>query len=60
MRIDLEPKQVAAACPVCKIIIPMFTVRVSQTGFLGRKVHVEVEGEATDWVAHLWSHNDLR
>lgn len=60
MRIEQEPKQVAASCPVCRMIIPMFTLRVSQTGFLGRKVHVEVEGEATDCVTHLWSHSDLR
>jgi hypothetical protein len=57
---DEREQKVAAACPVCKIIIPMFTVRVRQSGFLGRKVHVDVEGEATDWVSHMWTHSDLR
>ena len=58
MKINPLEQKVAAACPVCKIIIPMFTVRVSQYGLLGRRLCVEVEGEATDWAAHLWTHSE--
>ncbi|HEY7823214.1 MAG TPA: hypothetical protein VIG24_10285 [Acidimicrobiia bacterium] len=60
MKLEQQEQKVAAACPVCKLIIPMFTVRLHQSGFLGRRIRVEVEGEATDWVAHMWSHNDVR
>ena len=60
MNIEPYEKQVAGACPVCRMIIPMFMVRVSRYGFLGRRTLIEVEGEATDWAAHLWSHSDMR
>ena len=56
MRSEGNPGQVAFRCPVCGVIVPMFTVSVSRYGFLGRRTAVVVDGDATDFVAHLWTH----
>ena len=34
----------------------MFRVEVTRYGFLGRRTAVVVDGDATDFVAHLWTH----
>lgn len=49
---------VAARCPVCGVIVPFAVVTVERYGFLKRRVAVIVEGDATDFVAHLWTHRD--
>ena len=54
-----ESKMVAAACPLCQAIIPIFQITVERYGFLKRRNRVTVDGDATDWVAHLWSHREM-
>jgi len=49
---------VMARCPVCGVVVPMIEVSVERYGFLGRRVAVVVDGDATDFVAHLWSHRE--
>jgi hypothetical protein len=48
---------ISARCPVCGVIVPMITVEVQRYGFLRRRIGVVVDGDATDFVAHLWSHS---
>jgi hypothetical protein len=52
-------KVIAAKCPVCEAIIPMFTIEVERYGFLNLRARLTVDGDATDWVAHIWSHSEL-
>jgi hypothetical protein len=35
-------------------------VHVNVSGFLARDVGVTVEGDATDYIAHMWSHESER
>ena len=49
---------VMARCPVCGVVGPMIEVSVERYGFLGRRMAVVVDGDATDFVAHLWSHRE--
>jgi hypothetical protein len=53
---DNPSKEIAARCPICQAILPIFTVTAKRHGFLGRHVRLTLEGDATDYVAHLWSH----
>ena len=50
---------VMARCPVCGVVVPMIEVQVERYGFLRRRVAVVVDGDATDFVAHLWSHREM-
>ena len=56
-RVDLKhPGAVAARCPVCGMIVPFMDVTVHRYGFLKRRVGIILDGDATDFVAHLWTH----
>ena len=52
-------KRVHGACPVCGVMIPIFTVTVQQYGLFRLRTQVTIDGDATDWVAHLWSHRGV-
>jgi hypothetical protein len=56
VRHNIKGGQVAFSCPVCGAVVPMFRVEVTRYGFLGRRTAVVVDGDATDFVAHLWTH----
>lgn len=47
-----------ARCPVCGVVVPMIEVTVQRYGLFGRRTAVVVEGDATDFVAHLWQHRE--
>lgn len=53
---DEAGAQVAARCPVCGVVVPFARINVTTYGFLRRRVAAVVDGDATDFVAHLWSH----
>lgn len=53
-----ERRTIAARCPVCGAILPIFTVTAERHGFLGRHMRLLLEGDATDYVVHLWSHEN--
>ena len=53
-------RTVFAWCPVCRCPLPLFMVHVNVSGFLARDVGVTVEGDATDYIAHMWSHESER
>lgn len=47
---------VSAMCPLCGALIPLLFIHVEQPSIWKRRVKVTIDGDATDWVAHLWSH----
>jgi hypothetical protein len=49
-------KTVFAWCPICRCPVPLFEVVVHVSGILRRDVGVTVNGDATDYIAHMWSH----
>lgn len=49
---------VAARCPLCGAVVPILFLRIEQPHWWKRRVVVTVEGDATDWVAHIWSHRE--
>ncbi len=61
MRVSKEleenPKQISAACPVCGTVVPIFSVEITQYGLLNRRTMVTIDGDATDWVSHIWTHS---
>jgi len=50
--------RVGAGCPVCGAVVPFARIEVRTYGFLRRRVAAVVDGDATDFVAHLWSHRE--
>jgi len=51
-----ESRTIAARCPICGAILPIFTVTAERHGFLGRHMRLTLDGDATDYVVHLWTH----
>lgn len=49
---------IAARCPICKAHVPMFTVHINTNGRWRKHVTLTVEGDATDYVAHMWTHTN--
>jgi len=56
--LEENPKQICAACPVCGMVVPIFSVEITQYGLLKRRTMVTIDGDATDWVSHIWTHQD--
>lgn len=52
-----EPEKIIhAACPICGHVVPLIEVYVIRPRLFGA-IKVRIEGDGTDWVAHMWSHN---
>ena len=49
---------VGAKCPVCGVIVPFAVISVTTTGRWRLRHRVIVDGDATDFVAHLWTHRN--
>ena len=47
-----------AQCPICGATVPVFEITAKGKGFLRRNVEVNVTGDATDFVAHIWTHQE--
>jgi hypothetical protein len=47
---------VTAYCPACHTLIPIVTVTFITQGRWRQRVKMELDGDATDYVAHLWAH----
>ena len=56
--LEENPKQIMAACPLCGATVPVFSVEITYYGLFKRRTMVTIEGDATDWVSHLWTHQD--
>lgn len=54
---DLPPEgAIMARCPACGVIVPFAYARVITTGRWRKRHRVVIDGDGTDFVAHLWSH----
>jgi len=49
-------RTVTAYCPLCKCLIPIVFIKVITTGVWRKDVKIEVEGDATDYIMHMWAH----
>ena len=49
-------RTVTAYCPLCKCLIPIVFLKVESSGWWRKNVQIKVEGDATDYVMHMWSH----
>lgn len=47
---------ITAHCPICRTLIPIVTVTFTTTGLWRKHVAMELDGDATDYVTHLWAH----
>ena len=51
-----QSKTITANCPLCKCLIPIVFVKVITTGWWRKTVKFEVDGDATDFVMHMFAH----
>lgn len=49
-----EPMPLKVQCPLCAEWIPVITLSARPSGRKSLVLHIE--GNAVDWVTHLWSH----
>ena len=49
-------ENVTAQCPMCALPIPLVSIKFTTTGWWHKSVAVSIQGDATDFVVHLWSH----
>jgi hypothetical protein len=55
----IEPNEaypIMGKCPICGTVVPIIFLRVTVNRGWKRTVNVEVSGDATDWVSHMWAH----
>lgn len=50
-------REIYAFCPVCRTPIPVLTLTIELTGLVRRRCNVMVNGDATDYAAHMWMHD---
>lgn len=43
-------------CPICFDSVPIAEITATQTHRWKPNLYVTIEGDATDYVAHLWAH----
>ena len=43
-------------CPMCRVSVPIAEVRAKQTRWWQTNIEVAIEGDATDYMAHIWQH----
>lgn len=51
-------REIYAWCPICRTPLPVLTITVELTGFVRRRCDVLVNGDASDYVAHMWQHQE--
>lgn len=49
-------KVIDYACPLCGCLVPFAEVTASRTGWWKPQIKISVEGDATDYVTHMWQH----
>jgi hypothetical protein len=47
-------------CPMCSDTVPLAEITATRTGWWKPNIEVTVEGDATDYVAHMWAHQQRR
>jgi hypothetical protein len=53
---ETEQRIVTAYCPECQALIPIVTITFITQGRWHKRVEMQLDGDATDYVAHLWAH----
>lgn len=51
-----DERIVTAYCPICRAVIPIVTVTFIIKGRWRKSVTMVLDGDATDYVTHLWAH----
>jgi len=49
-------KVIDYACPLCGDLVPFAEITTTTTGWWKPWINVTVEGDATDYVTHMWQH----
>ena len=52
----INTKIICGECPVCHDIIPMAYIKITITGRWKKTVDCDVAGDVTDYMAHMWGH----
>ena len=52
----IDQRVIAGKCPMCKTIIPLVFITVITTGRWRKNVEIKTEGDGTDWLTHVWAH----
>lgn len=53
---ETDERIITAYCPACHAIIPIVTITFTTKGWWRKTVEMEIDGDATDYVTHLWAH----
>jgi hypothetical protein len=56
MGVDVDERIVTAYCPLCHVTIPLVTVTFITTGRWRKRVSMVLDGDGTDYIAHMWAH----
>jgi len=49
-------KVIDYACPLCGCLVPFAEITATTKGWWKPKINITVEGDATDYVTHMWQH----
>lgn len=49
-------KVIEYRCPICRASVPIAQVVATRGPWFKPNVEVTVDGDATDYVAHMWAH----
>lgn len=49
-------KTIEYRCPMCQVTVPVAVVTASRLSWFKPIVNVTVEGDATDYITHMWAH----
>ena len=53
---NIEEKTVTAFCPLCQTLIPIVNITFIKKSWLHKNVKIEIDGDATDYITHMWAH----
>jgi hypothetical protein len=51
-------KVIKYACPMCGCLVPFAEIKAVTTRWWKPRIDVTVEGDATDYVTHMWQHQE--
>jgi hypothetical protein len=52
----VKSETVSGQCPVCGLVLPFGTVTAQQVHWWKVQLHVKLDFDYTDYVAHMWLH----
>jgi len=54
---EIDERIVSAYCPICQTSVPLITVTFITEGRWRKRITTIIEGDGTDYVAHMWAHS---